>query len=81
MKEIGNSQPLTVESSKKMKKMRLSTHYTNKKTQKTQSRKVPIEGYGMPEKLSQRIKSLRRLLWRIDCEINTYTGTTRGVGK
>jgi hypothetical protein len=74
MKEIGNSQPPTTEPSKKKKKRRTSTHYTNRKrktmkTQKTQSRKAPIEGRGMLEELSQSIKDLQRPSWRLDCDI------------
>ena len=64
MKEICNSQPPTTEPSKKKKRRQTSTHYTDRKrktvrTQKTQSKKVPIEGRGTPEELSQSIKDLR----------------------
>jgi hypothetical protein len=74
MKEVSNSQPPTAEPSKKKKKRRTSTHYTDRKkktvrTQKTQSRKAPIEGRGTPEELRQSIKDLQRPSWRLDCEI------------
>ena len=74
MKEICNSQPPTVEPSKKKKKRQTFTHYSDKtrntmRTQKTLSRKSPIEGRVMPEELSQSIKDLRSPSWRLDCEI------------
>ena len=74
MKEIGNSQPPTAEPSKKKKRRQTSTHYTDRKrktvrTQKTQSRKAPIEGRERPEEWSQSLKDLRRPSWRLDCEI------------
>ena len=67
MKEIGNSQPPTAEPSKKKKRRRTSTHYTDRKrktvrTQKTQSRKAPIEGRGTPDELSQSMNTIRN--WR-----------------
>ena len=70
MKEIGNSQPPTVEPSKK--KRRSSTHYTDKKrktvrTQKTQSTNAPIKGHGTPEDLRH-----PKLSWRQDYEIRPF---------
>ena len=77
MKETGNSQPPTAEPSKKKKRRRTCTHYTDKKrnkvrTQKTQARKAPIEGRGTPEDLSESIKNLRKPSWRRDCEIRPF---------
>ena len=77
MKEIGNSQPPTTKPSKKKKRRRSSTHYTDKKrktarTQKSQTRKAPIEGRGTPEDLSQSIKDPRKPSWRLDCEIRPF---------
>jgi hypothetical protein len=77
MKETWNSQPSTAELSKKKKRRRTSTHYTDKKrnrvrTHKTQARKAPIEGRGTPEDLSESIKDLRKPSWRLDCEIRPF---------
>jgi hypothetical protein len=77
MKETWNSQPPTAEPSKKKKRRRTCTHYTDKKrnrvrTQKTQARKAPIEGRGTPEDLSESIKDLRKPSWRRDCEIRPF---------
>ena len=42
------------------------------RTQKTQSRKAPIEGRGMPKDLSQSIKYMWRPLWRLNYDIRPF---------